>query len=162
MCLLIWLVPLFFFSFSVFGCHMACGILVPQPGTEPVFPAVEAWSPNHWTAREFPWLVPLSVTSSPSQPLFLPSVVVLILLGSPSPAGMSPPNPDALNTQMPSSLRWGSDISLWHSWVDNLLTLFETLHSRSPLCTGIYLALPHLSSTDQKRKRSGGRIKMAE
>ena len=30
----------------------ACGILVPQPGIEPVPPAVEAWSPNHWTARE--------------------------------------------------------------------------------------------------------------
>ena len=34
--------------------HMACGILVPQPGIEPVPPVVEAWSPNHWTAREFP------------------------------------------------------------------------------------------------------------
>ena len=27
---------------------MACGILVPQPGIEPVSPAVEAQSPNHW------------------------------------------------------------------------------------------------------------------
>ena len=25
----------------------ACGILVPQPGIEPVPPAVEAWNPNH-------------------------------------------------------------------------------------------------------------------
>ena len=33
---------------------MACGILVHQPGIEPVPPAVEAWSPNHWTAREVP------------------------------------------------------------------------------------------------------------
>ena len=29
-----------------------CGILVPQPGIEPVPPAVEAWSLNHWTTRE--------------------------------------------------------------------------------------------------------------
>ena len=32
----------------------ACGILVPRPGIEPVPPVVEAWSPNHWTAREVP------------------------------------------------------------------------------------------------------------
>ena len=30
---------------------MACGILVPRPGFKPGPPAVEAWSPNHWTAR---------------------------------------------------------------------------------------------------------------
>ena len=30
----------------------ACGILVPQAGTEPVPPAVEAQSLNHWTTRE--------------------------------------------------------------------------------------------------------------
>ena len=29
-----------------------CGILVPPPGIEPTPPAVEAWSLNHWTARE--------------------------------------------------------------------------------------------------------------
>ena len=34
-------------------CHMACGILVLQPGIEPMLPAVEVWSPNHWTARKF-------------------------------------------------------------------------------------------------------------
>ena len=33
---------------------MACGILVPQPGVKPVRPALEAWSVNHWTAREVP------------------------------------------------------------------------------------------------------------
>ena len=32
----------------------ACGILVPQPGIEPRPSAVKAWSPNHWTAKEFP------------------------------------------------------------------------------------------------------------
>ena len=35
---------------------MACGILVPQPGIEPTPLAVEAWSLNHWTAREVPFL----------------------------------------------------------------------------------------------------------
>ena len=35
------------------GC-VACGILVPRPGIEPVLPAVEAQSPNHWTTREVP------------------------------------------------------------------------------------------------------------
>ena len=33
---------------------MACGILVPRPGIEPMHPAVEVPSPNHWTAREVP------------------------------------------------------------------------------------------------------------
>ena len=29
-------------------------ILVPQPGIDPMAPAVGAWSPNHWTTREVP------------------------------------------------------------------------------------------------------------
>ena len=33
---------------------MACRILVPQPGMEPVTPGVGAQSLNHWTAREVP------------------------------------------------------------------------------------------------------------
>ena len=33
---------------------MACGILVPQPGIEPLYPGVEMQSPNHWTTRELP------------------------------------------------------------------------------------------------------------
>ena len=36
-------------------------ILVPQPGMEPVPPAVEARSPNHWTTREFPTLLVFNV-----------------------------------------------------------------------------------------------------
>ena len=28
---------------------LACGMLVPQPGTEPVVPAVKAQSPKNWT-----------------------------------------------------------------------------------------------------------------
>ena len=35
-------------------CCVACRILVPQPGIKPVLSALEARSPNHWTAREFP------------------------------------------------------------------------------------------------------------
>ena len=35
-------------------CHAACGILAPQPGTEPRPTAVKVKSPNHWTARKFP------------------------------------------------------------------------------------------------------------
>ena len=34
--------------------HDACGILVLWPGIEPVPPAVETWSFNHWTTREVP------------------------------------------------------------------------------------------------------------
>ena len=44
---------LFFFFFFLLPCA-ACGILVPRPGIEPTLPALEAWSANHWTAREVP------------------------------------------------------------------------------------------------------------
>ena len=52
-----------FFSFLFFFwlCCMACGILVPQPGIEPMPPALEAQSFNHWTAREVPGNVNLGV-----------------------------------------------------------------------------------------------------
>ena len=45
--------------FFLWLCCEVCGILVPQPGIEPMLPAVEAQSPKHWTAREFPgtWAV---------------------------------------------------------------------------------------------------------
>ena len=42
---------LFFLVFSL--CSTAYGILVPQPGIEPIPPAMEVYSPNHWIAREF-------------------------------------------------------------------------------------------------------------
>ena len=46
----------FFFSFFFlfWPQQEACRILAPQPGIKPVPPAVEAQSPNHWTAREVP------------------------------------------------------------------------------------------------------------
>ena len=45
----------FFCFLGFFLPHpVACGILVPQPGTESVPPAKELQSLNHWTAREVP------------------------------------------------------------------------------------------------------------
>ena len=41
---------IFFFFFWLH--HTAYGVLVHQPGTEPVLPAVEVRSLNHWTAKE--------------------------------------------------------------------------------------------------------------
>ena len=45
-------------------CPMACGILVSPPGTEPLSPALEVWSLNHWTARE---VSPVGLLHSPPQ-----------------------------------------------------------------------------------------------
>ena len=43
------------------GCYVcfglrctACRVLFPQPGIEPMSPAVEVQSPNPWTTRELP------------------------------------------------------------------------------------------------------------
>ena len=48
-----------FFFFFLLHCT-ACGILVPQPGIiKPMSFALEAWSLNHWTTREVPFLVVL-------------------------------------------------------------------------------------------------------
>ena len=41
-----------FFFFK--PCHIAFGILVPQPGIKPKPSAVKVQNPNHWTTREFP------------------------------------------------------------------------------------------------------------
>ena len=47
--------PFISLSLFFFWLHCtACGILVPRPGIEPAPPALEAWSLNHWTAREVP------------------------------------------------------------------------------------------------------------
>ena len=47
--------------------HVASRILVLWPGIEPVPSALEAWSPNHWTAREvssvfYKWWLKLIIT----------------------------------------------------------------------------------------------------
>ena len=44
---------LFFCCFFLGLCHTACDMLVPQPGIEPRPSTVRAWSPNHWTVKEF-------------------------------------------------------------------------------------------------------------
>lgn len=45
----------FFFSFLIFWLHRAAyGILAPRSGIEPVPPALEAQSLNHWTTTEVP------------------------------------------------------------------------------------------------------------
>ena len=36
---------------------MACGILVHQPGIEPMPPAVEVRSLNHWTAKQVQYAI---------------------------------------------------------------------------------------------------------
>ena len=43
----------FFLKFVSFGCT-ASGILAPRPGVEPMSPAPEAQSLNHWTTRDVP------------------------------------------------------------------------------------------------------------
>ena len=43
-----------FSSFFFWPYQAAFGILVPRPRMEPVAPAVEAWSLNHWTSSEVP------------------------------------------------------------------------------------------------------------
>ena len=40
--------------FFFWPCHETCKILVLYPGMEPMIPAVEAQSLNHWTTREIP------------------------------------------------------------------------------------------------------------
>ena len=45
---------LFFFPFVFWWPQVTCEILVGQPGIEPVPPAVEVPSLNHFTTRETP------------------------------------------------------------------------------------------------------------
>ena len=41
-------------SFFFWLHREACGALVPQPGMEPMPPALAVWSLNHWATREVP------------------------------------------------------------------------------------------------------------
>ena len=45
----------FFLFFFFFFWPRSMQDLSPPPGTEPVPPAVEAWSLNHWTTKEVPY-----------------------------------------------------------------------------------------------------------
>lgn len=38
-------------------CHLACGMLIPQPGFDPLLPAVAVWSLN-WDCQGSPPKVP--------------------------------------------------------------------------------------------------------
>ena len=60
-------------SFSLFfwPYHVAGGILVPQPGIEPGPMTVKMQNANHWTAREFPRVVSLSLSLGQSSFLSL-------------------------------------------------------------------------------------------
>ena len=76
-------------------------ILVLQPGIEPMLPAAEAWSLNHWTAREVP--LPLYLASFPplkafpGEMLFHQQIMVHWILFSGSalwePNKRQPPHP---------------------------------------------------------------------
>ena len=44
----------FHYFLFIWLCHVACGILFPWPGIEPVPPTVGVWSPNNLTTREVP------------------------------------------------------------------------------------------------------------
>ena len=48
----VYIYVLFFLSF--WPCCVTCGILVPQPGSRLIPPAVEVQSGNHWAAGEVP------------------------------------------------------------------------------------------------------------
>ena len=56
-----------FFSFIFGPHHVACGILVPRPGIRVVHPAVEVWSPNHWTTRKTPVISTFCVVAIPGR-----------------------------------------------------------------------------------------------
>ena len=43
-----------YFYLLFLAMSQACGIPVPWPETESMPPEVEAWSLNHWTARDIP------------------------------------------------------------------------------------------------------------
>ena len=74
-------------------------ILVPRPGIEPMPPAVEAETPNHWTAREFPMLYfcLLNLETLPGSHFVLSNLHVLVI--GLFPLGYTPPVPSLQQTQ---------------------------------------------------------------
>ena len=72
-------IPLKTCTFIFLAALEVCGILVPQPGTEPRPSAVEVLSPNLWTTGEFPNIYllslllvhPLPSGSAHASPIFL-------------------------------------------------------------------------------------------
>ena len=61
----------YFILFHFMPCpampHTACGILVPYPGIEPMPPALEARSLNHWTTGEVPSILWCYIYAPPSK-----------------------------------------------------------------------------------------------
>ena len=73
----------FFFFFQ--PCRVACRILVSWPGIKLASPTVEIWSPNHWTAREFPsGTLPPTLNLYPKWPAFSSSFPSIFLCISPA------------------------------------------------------------------------------
>ena len=61
----------FFFLFFFLSHCGACRILVPKPGIEPLPPAVEAQSLNHWIIREVPFFFLLINSKAARLPLLI-------------------------------------------------------------------------------------------
>ena len=88
-------------------CSESCVILVPWPGMEPAPSALEAWSLNHWTAREVSqnllFVVFLILSILPCVRGYL--VVVLIYISQ------------RLMILKVSSLAYWPSVRTWDSWV---------------------------------------------
>ena len=91
-------------SFLFWPHPTACGILVPQPGTEPTPTSLDGWSLNHWTIREVPHILiyvngtlfSFAVCSLPNciqltlvLAVFLSSLIQKKILNAHSPRGVS-------------------------------------------------------------------------
>ena len=74
--------------FFIFFGPTACGILAPQPRIEPMPPALEVWSINHWTPRE---VSPVHFFANDAAfPLLVQSCLSASLTGLPVPLPLSP------------------------------------------------------------------------
>ena len=93
--------------------HVACGILFPWPGIDPVLPALEAWSLNHWT-REVPAVFTMGILlESVSADLFSKTLQLIqrkifwspALRGGVAAGGIS---------LVPGSLGWVEETRRWY------------------------------------------------
>ena len=53
--------PFIYLFFFFWLSHTACEILIPQPGIKPVPPTLGAQHSNHWTTREAPPFIYLTI-----------------------------------------------------------------------------------------------------
>ena len=70
--------------FFPWPCCTACRLLGTHPGIEPGPSAVKVWSPNHWTAREFPQVcnflkLPDGFVAASPMPVYKISFVISVL-----------------------------------------------------------------------------------